>query len=71
MNVTQKLKNIEPNLSKQQSQQLFNLYQELMDMTQELESLQKNNQSLRQQISEKETFSITIESLGQPTLDND
>ena len=68
MNVTQKLKNIEPNLSKQQSQQLFNLYQELMDMTQELESLQKNNQSLKHQLSEKETSSTGLEHLEEITL---
>lgn len=57
MNVTQKLKNIEPNLSKQQSQQLFNLYQEIMDMTQELKQLQQNNQHLQKNLSEKKCLS--------------
>ena len=71
MNNTQKLKNIEPDLSAQQSKKLFNLYQEIMDMKQELEVLQKNNKSLQQQSSEKETVSTSLETLREITLAND
>lgn len=71
MNNTQKLKNIEPDLSVQQSKKLFNLYQEIMDMKQELEVLQKNNKSLQQQSSEKETVSTSLETLREITLAND
>ena len=53
MNVPQKLKNIQSNLSPQQSQQLTNLYQEVMNMTQELTQLQKNNQNQDMQLSIK------------------
>lgn len=53
MNFAQNLKELAPKLTPQQSQQLDNLYQEIMTMNQELEQLQQNNQQLQKQLNQK------------------
>tara|TARA_B100000900_G_C20465038_1_gene668926 strand:- start:236 stop:436 length:201 start_codon:yes stop_codon:yes gene_type:complete len=53
MNITQDLKKLAPKLTPQQSQQLDNLYQEIMIMNQELEQLQQNNQQLQKQFNQR------------------
>ena len=53
MNFTQNLKELVPKLTPQQSQQLDNLYQEIMTMNKELEQLQQNNQQLQEQFNQK------------------
>lgn len=53
MNFTQNLKELVPKLTPQQSQQLDNLYQEIMTMNKELEQLQQNNQQLQKQFNQK------------------
>ena len=58
MNVAPEFKNIKSNLSEQQSTQLNDLYQEIMFMTQELDSLKKNNQSLQEKLSQKKNIPI-------------
>lgn len=64
----QKLKNIKPHITPQQSQQLFDLYQEILDMSQELKDLQKNNQFLHQQLLDKGTVSTNLENQEEVTL---
>ena len=68
MNVRQKLKNVKPTISPQQSQQLFDLYQEILDMSHELKDLQENNQFLHQQLLEKRTVSNDLENQEEVTL---
>ena len=53
MNITQDPKKLAPKLTPQQSQQLDNLYQEIMIMNQELEQLQQNNQQLQKQFNQR------------------
>ena len=68
MNIRQKLKNVKPTISPQQSQQLFDLYQEILDMSHQLKDLQKNNQFLHQQLLEKRTVSTDLENQEEVTL---
>tara|TARA_B100000963_G_C22438851_1_gene585594 strand:+ start:317 stop:559 length:243 start_codon:yes stop_codon:yes gene_type:complete len=67
----QKLKNIKPRITPQQSQQLFDLYQEILDMSQELKDLQKNNQFLHQQLIDKGTVSTNLENQEEVTLNKE
>ena len=53
MNITQDLKKLASKLTPQQSQQLDNLYQEIMIMNKELEQLQQNNQQLQKQFNQR------------------
>lgn len=57
MNFTQNLKELVPKLTPQQSQQLDNLYQEIMTMNQELEQLQQNNQQLHKKLRHRKSLS--------------
>ncbi len=67
----QKLKNIKPPITPQQSQQLFDLYQEILDMSHELKDLQKNNQFLHQQLLDKGTVSTNLENQEEVTLNKE
>ena len=53
MSVIKELKEIQLKLTSQQSEQLNNLYQEVLEMTQELKELQNNNHILQEHLSEK------------------
>lgn len=57
MNFTQDLKELVPKLTPQQSQQLDNLYQEIMTMNKELEQLQQNNQQLHKKLRQRKSLS--------------
>ena len=57
MNLTQDMKDLLPNLTPQQSQQLDNLYQEIMTMNKELEQLQQNNQQLHKKLRQRKFLS--------------
>lgn len=60
MNFTQNLKELVPKLTPQQSQQLDNLYQEIMTMNQELEQLQQNNQQLHKKLRQRKSLSNPV-----------